>query len=148
MAVAEPEARPASTTGTTNTVNTARYAGNSQRAVRRSSWSAHSTTPTRNWRGRQKIAAAASSAEAAKEGLATPDRSPSRVASSDGAPSSCNSAKTPTDTNASSLTTDSNAMASITPSWCSVALSCRVPNRPANSAISNATPRAGSAYHA
>ena len=41
---------------------------------------------------------------------------------------------TPTATNAASLTTDSNAIASIMPLWCSVASTCRVPNRMVNTA--------------
>ena len=60
----------------------------------------------------------------------------------------CSNANTPTVTNASSFTIDSNAIASITPSWCSVASSRRVPNRTANSAISSAAHSAVSANQA
>ncbi len=70
------------------------------------------------------------------------------MASSGGASWRFSRANTPTATNASSFTTDSNAMASITPSWCSVASICRVPNSAAKIAIRIATPNAGSANHA
>ncbi|MNN53510.1 hypothetical protein D3C81_1682710 [compost metagenome] len=50
----------------------------------------------------------------------------------------------PTATIAISLIIDSNAMASIMPWWCSVASTCRVPNRMANKAINSATYSAGS----
>ena len=73
---------------------------------------------------------------------------PNCVAEIAGAASRCSKAKTPTDANATSFTIDSNAMASITPSWCSVASSRRVPNRMANTAIISATQSAVSAYHA
>ena len=143
-----PAPRPASTTGTTNTVNTARYALKSQRALRMSAGSAHSTMPTRNWRGRHTMAAAASSVEKRKFALARSPRLPRRVAARSGAGPSSSTANTPTATKASSLTSDSNAMASITPSWCSVASSRRVPNRMAKSAMSSATHSAVSANHA
>ncbi len=118
------------------------------RAVRRSCGSAHSTMPTRNCRGRQKIAAAASAVVISKSAGNACASEPSCVAEMGGADSRCSMAKTPTAANANSLTIDSKAMASITPSWCSVASSRRVPKSMANAAIIRATHRAVSAYHA
>ena len=50
-----------------------------------------------------------------------------------------NVAMVPTARNAASLTTDSTATARTSPSWCSVASACRVPNSEANTASSIAT---------
>ena len=94
------------------------------------------------------MAAAASSIEAANDGFAMSRSSAKRVALIGGASPRFITANAPTATKASSFTSDSNAIASITPSWCSVASSWRVPNRAANRAISSATPNAGSAYQA
>ena len=107
--------------------------------------STHSTTATWNWRGRQMIAVNASSIWPANptEGVLTMS---SRVASARASsrPLNQNTANTPTVTSATSLTSDSSAIASIIPGRCSVASTWRVPNRPANSAISSATYSAGS----
>ena len=110
-----------------------------------SATSAHSTTATWNWRGRQTTAANASRVWATKPtggALATS----ARVASASGIAraSSQNMANTPIATSATSLTSDSSATASIRPGRCSVASTCRVPKRIANSAISAATYSAGS----
>ena len=49
--------------------------------------------------------------------------------SSLGPPKKKNETAMPTARNAASLTIDSTATARISPSWCSVASACRVPNR-------------------
>ena len=142
----EPPAPPvccaSSTTGTTNTVNSARYAGNVQRARRRSAGSTHSTTPTWNCRGRQNMAHAASRVVVTKFTPCSPSPDANAWGMRTPPGSSRNHAHTPTPTKASTFTTDSNAIASISPSWCSVAETRRVPNSTANSAMVSATPSA------
>ena len=129
-------ARPAWASGSVGAAISSRYSGNSQRAVRTSRSSRHSTTPTWNWCGRMNIASAPSS---------TSGRKPPAGEAGGGGTFAAGRASSPNQTNAprasiaASLNSDSNAIASTRPRLCSAALARRVPNSIANRAIARAT---------
>ena len=129
-------ALPARARGRIGSAISSRYSGNSQREVRMSAGSRHSTTPTWNWCGSRNIASAPSSTSGMK---------PPAGASATGAgggtatASSPNQTKAPSASIAPSLNSDSAAIASTSPRLCSDTSARRAPNSIANSAIASAT---------
>ena len=138
-------ATPARASGSVGSAISTRYSGNSQRALRMSRSSRHSTMPIWNWCGRMNMASAPSSTSGTKPpACAEADATGALTAGT----SSASQTNSPRTSIATSLNSDSNAIASTRPRLCSVALARRVPNSMANTAMARATYSAPSRHGA